>query len=98
MVMNMVQNLTGTDALTDQVIAADFLIAAKTGVKSCAIAITESATPEVRSFLEGQLTQAVALHGDITELMMKRGWYHPYNASEQIKLDIQRAQTAMNLG
>lgn len=98
MVMNMVQNLTGTDALTDQVIATDFLLAAKTGIKSCAIAVTESATPEVRAFLAGQLTQSVALHGEITELMMKRGWYHPYNVSEQVKLDIDRAQTALNLG
>lgn len=97
MVMDVVQNLTGTDALTDQVIATDFLIAAKTGVKTCAMAITESATPEVRTFLQGQLQQAVALHGDITALMMKRGWYHPYNAREQINLDIQRAETALNL-
>jgi similar to spore coat protein len=37
------------------------------------------------------------LHEKITGYMMNKGWYHPYNVDEQIKLDMQSSQTALNL-
>jgi similar to spore coat protein len=92
-----VENLTGTSAMTDQVIGTDLLFAAKTGMKSCVIALSESATPEVRTFLRGQLEESIVLHEKITTYMMNKGWYHPYDAKEQIQLDMQNAQTALNL-
>jgi similar to spore coat protein len=92
-----VENLTGLNTLTDHVIATDLLIAAKTGMKSCVVALSESATPEVRTFLRGQLEESIVLHEKITSYMMNKGWYHPYNANEQIKLDLQSSQTALNL-
>jgi similar to spore coat protein len=91
-----VENLTGMDKLTDQVLASDFLISAKTGVKSYAIALTESSTPEVRETLQHQLQEAITLHGKITDYMINKGWYHPYNPMEQINLDMKYSNTALN--
>lgn len=85
------------NTLTDQVIASDLLIAAKTGVRNYAFAVTETATPEVRSVLRSQLREAIDMHEEITNYMMDRGWYHPFDANEQIKLDLQKGQTALNL-
>ncbi|BCJ87564.1 spore coat protein [Effusibacillus dendaii] len=92
-----IENLIGMNTLTDQVIATDLLIAAKTGVRNCAAAVTEAATPEVRSVLRNQLKEAIELHEEITQFMMSRGWYHPYNPNEQIQLDLTNAETALNV-
>jgi similar to spore coat protein len=92
-----VENMTGMNVITDQIIASDLLIAAKAGVKNCAIAITETATPEVRTFLRAQLNEAVTTHEAVSNYMISKGWYHPYNIQEQIQLDMQNAQTALSL-
>jgi similar to spore coat protein len=93
-----VENLTGMDTMTDQVIAADFLFAAKSGMKLCAIALGESATPEVRQFVRNQFEESATMHEKITNYMMQKGWYHPYDAVEQLQLDKRNAQTALNIG
>jgi len=93
-----VENLTGMTAMTDQVIAYDFLIAAKTGIRNYAVAITETATPEVRQILRGQLDQLITTHESISNYAMSKGWYFPYNVKDQINLDMQNAQTAQSLG
>jgi similar to spore coat protein len=93
----MVQNMTGMGGMTDQVIATDLLIATKTGMKSCVIALSESATPEVRTFLRGQLEESIVMHEKVTAYMMNKGWYHPYNAKEQLKMDMQSSEKALNL-
>ena len=94
---SIIQNLIGMDTLTDQVIATDFLITAKSGVRNCAIALTETATPEVRTFLHNQLRESIELHEELTNYMMKKGWYYPYNANEQNQLDLNRAETSLNI-
>lgn len=43
-----IQGLMGMGGMTDQVIATDFLISVKSGVRNYAAAITEAATPELR--------------------------------------------------
>ncbi|PLR84386.1 spore coat protein [Bacillus canaveralius] len=89
------QNVTGTDGMTDQVIATDLLIAAKTGVKSYAIALTESANPEVRQVLRGQLDDALELHERISAYMISNQYYHPANVVEQLNIDLTAARTAL---
>lgn len=91
------ENITGMSTMTDQVIAYDFLIAAKTGVRNCALALTEAASPDVRAILRKQLEEAVTTHEQISAYLMKKGWYQPYNIQDQIKLDLQNAQTALQL-
>jgi similar to spore coat protein len=66
-------------------------------MKSCVIALSESATPEVRTFLRGQLEESIVMHEKVTAYMMNKGWYHPYNAKEQLKMDMQSSEKALNL-
>ncbi|PLR95117.1 spore coat protein [Bacillus sp. T33-2] len=90
------QNITGTDGMTDEIIATDLLISAKTGVKSYAIALTESANPEVRSVLRSQLDDALTLHERVSTYMISKGYYHPADVVEQLKVDMNAASTVLN--
>ncbi|MBY0083983.1 spore coat protein [Brevibacillus sp. M2.1A] len=91
------QSLAGMGGLTDQVIAMDFLISTKSGVRNYAMALTETGTPEIKEILTKQLEEAIDLHEKISLYMIERGWYHPWNITEQIQLDQQNIQTALNL-
>jgi similar to spore coat protein len=84
------------DGMTDQVIATDFLFATKSDIKMIARAITESATPEVRETLTQYLNDSIDKHQAVTEYMMEKGFYHPYNMSDQISIDLKAAKTALN--
>ena len=93
-----VENLTGMNVMTDQVIAQDLLIAAKSGIKNYALAITETATPEIRSVLQAQLQDAISFHAQLTDYMVQKGWYKAFDVQEQINLVKQNAQTALGVG
>ncbi|WP_316572687.1 spore coat protein [Neobacillus sp. YIM B06451] len=92
-----IQNMVGMGGMTDQVIANDFLMSAKAGIRNYTIAITEAATPELRTVLREQLQAAIQTHENITSYMMSKGYYHPHNLSEQLQVDLTASQTATNL-
>src|SRR5690554_2358159 len=92
-----VEYLTGMNKMTDQVIAMDFLISAKSGVRNYAMAITETGTPEIKSILMKHLEEAIDVHERIVTLMIERDWYHPWNVKEQLTLDLQNIQVALNV-
>jgi similar to spore coat protein len=96
-VNHLIQNLMGMGGMTDQVIATDFLISAKAGVRNYAVAITETATPELKAALRDQLTTAIATHEKITNFMIAKGYYHPHDLSEQLQVDLTVSGTALNL-
>ncbi|AWB46565.1 spore coat protein [Paenibacillus sp. CAA11] len=91
------ERLTGVNTLTDEVIAMDFLLNAKSGVRNYAMAVTECASPEIKQVLVKQLEEAIDSHEMITAYLEKRGLYHPYHINEQIQLDLQNIQTALNI-
>jgi similar to spore coat protein len=92
-----IQNITGMGGITDQVIATDLLIAAKSGVKMHSFAVTEAATPELRGVLTEHLNNAISFHDQVTDYMISKGFYHPYNIQEQINADVSTSQTALNM-
>ncbi|MNP82087.1 Coat F domain protein [compost metagenome] len=47
--------------------------------------------------LSRQLEEAIDLHEKISLYVMERGWYHPWNVGEQIRLDLQNIETAMKV-
>ncbi|MFC3885705.1 spore coat protein [Bacillus songklensis] len=94
---NFLQNLAGMGALTDQVIATDFLISAKSGVINTALAVTETATPELKAALRKQLGDAIETHEKITNYMISKGYYHPHDLKEQLQVDLNTTQTVLNL-
>ncbi|MET3699568.1 similar to spore coat protein [Bacillus oleivorans] len=92
-----IQNIVGMGGMTDQVIATDFLISAKAGVRNYTAAITEAATPELRKVLREQLRDAIQTHENITNYMIAKGYYHPHDLSEQLQVDLTASNTATNL-
>ncbi|KIL39887.1 spore gernimation protein GerQ [Gordoniibacillus kamchatkensis] len=91
------EHLTGMNKLTDQIIAADFLVSAKTSIINYSAALTECASAEIKTVLRKQLAEAIDTHGQITDYMMQKGLYRPYFLDEQIRLDLANAQTALSL-
>jgi hypothetical protein len=73
------------------------LLSAKNGVRNYAIALTEATTPEVRTFLRSQLQESLALHQEISELMMSKKWFHPYELHEQYQLDMLSANNTVQI-
>lgn len=94
---SVVEKLMGLDTLSDQVIATDLLLAAKTGIQNYTVALTECASLEVKMTLRRQLAYEIEMHGILTDYMISRGWYHPYHVSEQLVVDNQMTETTLNL-
>ncbi|MFC0214226.1 spore coat protein [Paenibacillus chartarius] len=84
-------------ALTDQTIATDMLITAKTSIKDIAVALSETTSPQIRTLLRKQFDQAVTHHEQLTNYMMSKGWYTPTNITQQLKNDLQFVTKAINL-
>ncbi|OPJ60388.1 spore coat protein [Clostridium oryzae] len=95
---SIIESMTGMDKMNDQVIATDFLIATKSGIKNYAVALSEAASPEVRNTLKRQLDDAISMHEKVTDYMIDKGYYKAYNPEEQFRADVQAADTALNLG
>ncbi|CAI6058549.1 spore coat protein [Cohnella sp. JJ-181] len=91
-------NALNMPEMADTTFAMDFLIRAKEGVRNMAIALTETASPEARTLLRDQLKQGIALHQEISELMMRKKWFHPYELSEQYQLDQLSANNTVMIG
>jgi similar to spore coat protein len=92
-----IEALTGMDKMSDQVIATDFLISAKSGIRNYAMALTETGSPQLREIYKRQLDYTIATHEAITNYMIKNGYYHAYDIQEQFKVDLKTADTALNL-
>lgn len=81
-----------TTPMNDQLIANDLLSSVKASIKSTASALTETATPEVHRTLEQQLQQGLRFHQQLTNFMMQKGWYKPYDVQQMIQGDLQQTQ------
>lgn len=77
--------------------AGDLLAFAKTAVRNYAIAITETATPELRNVLAKQLQLAVNCHARIYNYMYQRGYYPSYNLEKLLNNDINLANKALSM-
>jgi similar to spore coat protein len=93
----LIESLTGMNKLSDQVIATDLLVSAKSAVRNYSIALTETTSQEVRAALRKQLSDAITAHETISNYMMKKGYYNAYDLQEQYKVDMQTTDTALNL-
>jgi similar to spore coat protein len=91
------RNAEGMPKLVDATMSLAFLLNGKSGVRNCAIALTEAASPEVRTILRAQLDNAINLHEEITNLMVNKGWFHPINLDKQFQMDLESSQTAVQI-
>ncbi|MCY8175788.1 spore coat protein [Bacillus inaquosorum] len=81
----------------DPFYSGDLLGFAKTSVRSYAIAITETATPQLRNILVKQLNAAIQLHAQVFQYMYQHGYYPAYNLSELLKNDVRNANRALSM-
>ncbi len=91
-------NALNMPEMADMTFATDFLIRAKEGVRNISIALTETVSPEARAFLKNQLHQGLSLHQEISDLMIIKKWFHPYELSEQYQLDQLSAKNTVQIG
>ncbi|MCY7769448.1 spore coat protein [Bacillus haynesii] len=77
--------------------AGDLLVLTKTTVRNYAIAITETATPELRRVFVKQINAAIKLHEQIFYFMYQKGLYPAYNLVELLKGDAMHAQKAISM-
>jgi spore coat protein CotF len=90
-----IENSEGFPELADSAIAMEFLLSVKSGVRNTAMAITETTTPEVRHALRTQLETSIALHKEISELMVTKGWLHPFDPKAQYEIDKKAIEAAL---
>jgi spore coat protein CotF len=91
------RNAEGMPDLADSAFAMDFLLMVKSGIRNYGFAITETSNQELRMALRRQLEAAIELHGELSDLMMKKGWLHPYDVNKQFPIDIKAAETAVQI-
>ena len=87
--------MTG-NRLSDQVVASDMLIFAKSGVKIYASAITEATTPAVRKILKKQLDEAISFQEQLSAFVINKGWYNADNINEQLQKDLTQSQNTLD--
>ncbi|RXJ01357.1 spore coat protein [Anaerobacillus alkaliphilus] len=75
--------------------AGDLLGLAKTSVRNYSIAITETATPELRRVLKKQLNNAIDLHAKIFAYMHERSYYPAYSLTQLLQNDVNLANKAL---
>ncbi|WP_035690068.1 spore coat protein [Bacillus atrophaeus] len=75
----------------------DLLGFAKTSVRSYAIAITETATPQLRIVLVKQLNAAIKWHEQVFNYMYEHGYYPAYNLADLLKNNVKNARRAISM-
>ncbi|MCT4781615.1 MULTISPECIES: spore coat protein [Exiguobacterium] len=95
--MGITENLKRASKQRDELIATDLLVTAKSVVRAYAVAVTETATPEVRKVLVKQLNQAIEDHAEIAEYMIKHDMYMAYDIEKQLKHDKEKVEKAEQL-
>lgn len=68
---------------------------AKTSVRNYAIAITETATPQLRETFRKQLLLAIGLHEKVFNYMYERGMYPAYDLGQLLANDVRNANAAL---
>lgn len=92
-----IRNAEGMPKLVDANMALGFLLNVKSGVRNFAIALTEAATPEVRAAFRTQLDNALNMHEEVSNMMIKKGWFYPHNLDKQFQMDIESSQTVSQI-
>ncbi|WP_409305972.1 spore coat protein [Peribacillus sp. SCS-155] len=77
--------------------ASDLLGLAKMTVRNYATAVTEAATPQVRTVLSRHLQTAIQLHGQAFYYTYKRGLYPAYDLPRLLENDVLLAQKALRM-
>lgn len=75
--------------------AGDLLALFKTGVRNYSIAITETATPALRSVLKQHLLATIDIHAKVYSFMYSKGLYPSYQFDKLLQNDVNLAHKAL---
>ncbi|KAA0547203.1 spore coat protein [Bacillus sp. BGMRC 2118] len=75
----------------------DLLAFTKSGVRNYAVAITETASPQLRVILTKQLNVMTKLHEQIFMYMYKKGLYPAYDLRTLLEQDVTLAHKALSM-
>ncbi|MBB6454091.1 spore coat protein F [Salirhabdus euzebyi] len=75
----------------------DLLAFTKAGVRNYAIAVTETATPQLKEVLIKQLNKGIILHDTVYRYMYKKGHYPSYNLTKLFENDMKLANQALSM-
>ncbi|SES21701.1 spore coat protein [Salipaludibacillus aurantiacus] len=94
---SILDKINNKELINDEVIATDLLVSAKAAVRSYAVAITETASPEIHKTLKKQMEEAIDAHHKIATYMIEKEMYHAYDIKEQIDHDLKKADLALEM-
>ncbi|MEI2400932.1 spore coat protein, partial [Paenibacillus phytohabitans] len=77
--------------------AGDLLAFAKTSVRNYAIAVTETATPQLRDVFSKHLQKAIQCHANVYNYMYKNGYYPSYDFEKLLSHDVTLARKALSM-
>ncbi|MGC4377735.1 spore coat protein [Fictibacillus sp. Mic-4] len=77
--------------------AGDLLGLAKASVRNYAMALTETATPELHQVLSRHLQNAVQLHYNVYRYMLEKGYYSSYDLHQLLTNDVKNAHKALDM-
>ncbi|WP_458352378.1 spore coat protein [Peribacillus frigoritolerans] len=83
--------------MADSSFALDFLLSIKSGIHTYGIALSETANPALRKALYQQMEQSIDLHGELSDLMIRKGWLYPNDVDKQVELDLKSADMAVSI-
>lgn len=95
--MEIVDKLKNAGKMRDEVIATDMLVTAKATVRTYAVAITETASSEVRDVLKKQLKEAIDTHARIADYMIENNMYHAYDVDRQLSHDKEKIENVLDM-
>lgn len=95
--MSIIDKLKTAGKMRDELIATELLVSAKATVRTYAVALTETASPEVREVLKKQLDIAIDSHAKIANYMMKNGMYYAHDINKQLEHDKEKVEKSLEL-
>lgn len=81
-----------TSNVQDKTVAFDMLKDSKFCIAGVAKASAEATSPELRRLLNDALNDVMAEHYVLSDMLIRKGWYHPRNVQQQLQTDLQMAQ------
>lgn len=90
--MPVMEKMPGTSTMPDRTVAFDMLKESEFCLMSLTKAAMEATNNEFRQVIDQSLQQCIQEHFKITDLLISKGWAHPYKVRQQFDEDIEMSR------
>lgn len=90
--MPVMEKIPGTSTMPDRTVAFDMLKESEFCLMSLTKAAMEATNNEFRQVINQSLQQCIQEHFTITDLLISKGWAHPYKVKQQFKEDLEMSR------